>query len=417
MMMKLQTVIRLSIFTWPSSRKSQNLTLHCRVQQIWTFGLSTINGNEATTPRDKLKLWKRVKKNDPAIKDILKSPDAQHCVSQLAALMNCDETVSRELIARNSNIVASHTAQEKIKLLIAHGYSAEDIVATPSILHRTCTFLKSRLEAVEAVPYIGPVTLHAIKQPDEVFRSFIQRRKEGWKVMDGYTSHEQFLSNLFQCDEKTITELTTARKLLLSLPPGVLSIKVNILLKYQVSHKFIREHPRILIHTSVMELQRRLSLLHEEQLLSPDTNLKLGYMLSCQCEEFSKSLSHLVKQREALEGCKDKLEYLCFRLQCNKFAAQHFLNSPSIQRLSEVKLKQTLDFLLLEAKVSADFVLNHKMLFTYSVKRQRERWNVICNIGYKDISILPLAVTLPDKKFSTKFSSHVFVDTFNQPEE
>uniref|UniRef100_A0A0B6ZMD1 Uncharacterized protein n=1 Tax=Arion vulgaris TaxID=1028688 RepID=A0A0B6ZMD1_9EUPU len=88
-----------------------------------------------------------------------------------------------------------------------------------------------------------------------------------------------------------------------------------------------------------------------------------------------------------------------------------------MRRLSEIKLKQMLDFLLNEMQMKPGFVLKHKVLFNYSIKRLRERWSIVYNAGCNDVTIMPTIVVLTAKQFSNKFGSYIFVDTFNDPEE
>lgn len=419
MFSEIPVMLRLCYWAVTSSRKANCIALLCTQQLQSLSSLETGSNSVSITSADviQLKLWKRIRKHDPLINEILKLPETQSRISVLSELMECNESVVRELVRRKSNLLTSHSLLKKLKLLKDHGFSAEDIVAQPSVLGRSLLVLKNRLQIIENLQHPSAVSLHAINETDEVFEQIIQKCRDNENVMKNYSSHEQFLASLLQCDENSVARLAATNKRLMSISPALISPKISTLLKHNISHDYIRENLSILFHTSIRELDRRLTMLDEKLLIPIRGSVTLSFLLTCRREDFSLSFNYLCKQKDALEGCRDKLDYLCFRLQCDEASAKYFVTSPLIKKMSESKLKQILDFLLQEVKLEPTFILKNRLLFKYSIKRLQKRWIVLCNAGYRDVTMLPSAAILTNKQFSAKFGSCIFIDTCTSHEE
>ena len=64
------------------------------------------------------KLWKRIRKGDPALTELMQFTTVQGKITRLAEILECDESMARELVKRNSPLlVGSDVVISKIKLI------------------------------------------------------------------------------------------------------------------------------------------------------------------------------------------------------------------------------------------------------------------------------------------------------------
>ncbi|XP_005107640.1 uncharacterized protein LOC101856212 [Aplysia californica] len=346
------------------------------------------------------KLWKRMRKGDPALKELIQFPNTQSKISQLADILDCDESLATELVKRNSPLlVCSEVVFQKIKLIKSYGFSAADIISNPSVLHRTYEVLDSRFQRLKEIGLLNSVSLRALKEPDSIFEAYFERRAEASKLLEGFASPTDFLSEQLNCDLTTMEELMRTNKFLCSISLVLVKNKMDVIRRCGLSPDVVRDNLGILQHTSVPELERRLQLLQGKNFQSSERNPGINHLLTCSIGDFSRAYKLLSERQDALEGCRDKAHYLQLRLGCSELEAGRMKSSSLLNRMSEMKLRKMLDFFLNEVQVPSEFVVQHKRLMTYSESRLRHRWQVLRDAGEADVSSLAGKLDLPESQF------------------
>ncbi|GFR69387.1 transcription termination factor ixodes scapularis transcription termination factor [Elysia marginata] len=225
-------------------------------------------------------------------------------------------------------------------------------------------------------------------------------------------AHIKSLAGTLSCSSREIISLIRDHPFLIHMDLNLLERKINLLLSYGLSVNFIRENLRIVYQTSEKVIEDRLKLLQDSGLLHSqhlETDL-VAHLLESNSSGFSKSLQYRYDQRDALEGCPDQLSYLQVRLGCSEEKARSLLCSyPLIRRASNVKLKTLLDFLLIEADRSPEFIIKHRKLLAFSVSRLRQRWSVMQKAGLESEGAIVFVWCMPQKQFEKQYQEYLEV--------
>ncbi|KAH9494963.1 hypothetical protein Btru_020695 [Bulinus truncatus] len=189
------------------------------------------------------------------------------------------------------------------------------------------------------------------------------------------------VAKLFDYSENEIPGLLAKNKFLNHLSVQLMKEKVKVMEGYELPKSFIKSNLRIMYHTSTYELQKRLELLKNSKFLRPNPVLtidKLGHYLECPNEVFHLAFLKLSAELQSLEGCSNQAEYIMKRLNVTKHMAHLLVSSYPLNRgVSNAKLKEFFDFVLMEANLRPECVLQNMRLCSFSVSRLRERMNVM----------------------------------------
>ncbi|GFO35829.1 transcription termination factor, mitochondrial [Plakobranchus ocellatus] len=218
------------------------------------------------------------------------------------------------------------------------------------------------------------------------------------------------LATKLDCSVSEMRCLIIEHPFLIHMDLDLIENKINLLLSYNLPISFAKQHLRIVYQTSSKVLEERLQLIKDSGFLHlPFLEIdKLPHMLECKNAEFSRAFKYKCDQRNALEGCKDQLTYLQMRLGCSEKTAKAMLCSyPLERRISNVKLKNLLDFFLLEAEQSPDFVIANRKLLTFALTRLRQRWLVIKKSQIESEAQMVYIWCMAQKDFEKKFSDHL----------
>ncbi|BFZ02543.1 hypothetical protein BsWGS_05582 [Bradybaena similaris] len=222
----------------------------------------------------------------------------------------------------------------------------------------------------------------------------------------------KLLAKLLQCSIDDMQTLVSKHSFFTHLSPELIKVKIDIMLLYGLPISLISAYPRPLYQASASELDRRLQLLKDNSLLSKNsvvTSENIWNYLECSVHHFDHTLIRLCAERNALEGCYDRAEYLQFRLSITQQQALNLLNSPPLgtDYISNVKLKTILDFFLIETNLGAEFYIRHRKLSMYSILRLRTRWNVIVSEGITSESKMLNIWTMSEKMFKNNYNNNI----------
>ena len=222
--------------------------------------------------------------------------------------------------------------------------------------------------------------------------------------------HIKRLAGGFGCSVAEMKTLVKGHAFLIHMDLDLLQRKVNLLLSYDLPVDFIKHHLGIVYQTSERVLEQRLKLLKDSGLLhSRHLEIdKLAHLLECNDSQFPKSFQYKLDQRDALDGCQDQLAYLQMRLSCSKEKAQSMMSSYPLERhVSNVKLKALLDFFLIEAERSPDFIIMYRKLLSFSVRRLQHRWRVIQAAGLESEAQMVYVWCMSQKEFNEQYSEQL----------
>lgn len=222
----------------------------------------------------------------------------------------------------------------------------------------------------------------------------------------------KLLATLLQCSIYDMQALVNKHSFFTHLSAEKIKVKIDIMLLYGLPISLIQYYPRPLYQASASELNRRLQLLKDNSLLSKNSVVTLENIwnyLECSAHHFDRTLKRLCAERNALEGCYDKAEYLQFRLNITKEQTLHLLNTPPLgtDYISNVKLKAVIDFFLIETNLGAEFYIKHRKLSMFSVLRLRTRWNVIVSEGITSPSKMMYIWNMSEKEFKNNYNNIV----------
>ncbi|KAK7011371.1 hypothetical protein BgiMline_003036 [Biomphalaria glabrata] len=191
----------------------------------------------------------------------------------------------------------------------------------------------------------------------------------------------KLLSTLFDYPVEEVPGVIAKYKFLNHLSLSLITDKVKIMQDFNLSQSFMKNNMRIMYHSSTWELQKRLELLKTHGFLEKNPVLhidKLGHYLECPNEIFHLGFQKLCNEYKSLEGCSNQEEYIQKRLCCSKESSHLLVSSYPLNRgVSNAKLKEFLDFVLIEANLSPDVVINNMRLCSFSVTRLRDRFKIM----------------------------------------
>uniref|UniRef100_A0A2C9LUR1 Uncharacterized protein n=1 Tax=Biomphalaria glabrata TaxID=6526 RepID=A0A2C9LUR1_BIOGL len=191
----------------------------------------------------------------------------------------------------------------------------------------------------------------------------------------------KLLSTLFDYPAEEVPGVIAKYKFLNHLSLSLITDKVKIMQDFNLSQSFMKNNMRIMYHSSTWELQKRLELLKTHGFLEKNPVLhidKLGHYLECPNEIFHLGFQKLINEYKSLEGCSNQEEYIQKRLCCSKESSHLLVSSYPLNRgVSNAKLKEFLDFVLIEANLSPDVVINNMRLCSFSVTRLRDRFKIM----------------------------------------
>ncbi|CAL1538991.1 unnamed protein product [Lymnaea stagnalis] len=246
---------------------------------------------------------------------------------------------------------------------------------------------------------------HSSRITDKDISSFKEAEKE---LTSGRLA---FLSKNLKCSFDETKKMVDKYTFFLHLNPELILEKIAVMQSYSLPISFISRNPRLLYQHSSDELKRRLQLLKEATLLTENPIIQqqdLAHYLECPYKTFDHSFKRLCAERDALEGCWSQKDYLQLRLQCSQETAETLLSqSPLKNVVSNVKLKQFLDFMLNEAKFSPEFVIQHRQLMSFSLDRLKFRWHVMQAAGVSASEEMVYVWKLAEQKFTIQFEAYI----------
>ncbi|XP_059144955.1 uncharacterized protein LOC131932091 [Physella acuta] len=214
------------------------------------------------------------------------------------------------------------------------------------------------------------------------------------------------VARILECNIAEAESIIKQFPFLAHLSTHLLQQKVKLLTSYNLPLSFIRNNPRPVYHTSYHELDKRLRLLKARSFLTENPVIQqenLVHYLECENEKFESGYKNICTQLDSLEGCSNQLDYLQMRLKCSKETAAMMLSSYPLDRhVSNKKIKKVLDFALDEVKLGSDFVIKNRWLFAFSLKRLKQRLQVMkeAEVPVEDY---PYIWLLTEKKFKHEF--------------
>ncbi|CAG5126258.1 unnamed protein product [Candidula unifasciata] len=219
------------------------------------------------------------------------------------------------------------------------------------------------------------------------------------------------LAKLLHCSVNDMQVLVSKYSFFTHLSPELIKEKINIMLFYGLPYSFMSANPRLLYQTSATELKRRLQQFRDHSFLSENSVVtleNLAHYLECRNDQFDWTFKKLCAEKKALEGCYDQTAYIQFRLSVTKEQAQQLLHSYPLQRhLSNTKLKEVLDFFLIETKLGAEFYIKHRKLSMFSIVRLRARWRVIVSEGITSEAKMLYIWNISEEMFNNTYKNNV----------
>lgn len=250
-------------------------------------------------------------------------------------------------------------------------------------------------------------------------------KHKGWakdgivnQVINTTDTGRRHLAHILGCEDvqalETLAELFPPSAGLEVLTASLIQEKVNTFLSFGLPIALLHKFPRFLTQTSTAELHRRLSLFQErgflEDVLGEQAIVKehyFGHYMESNSLHFQAAWRELCANQDALEGHRNQFEYIKFRLNTTSAITEKLMQKTYLKRgMSQSRVKMFLDFILLEAKLSPDFVINYLSIIGYSVERTRLRFLVFkkANSGQiTDHGRLYHALKLSQKQFREEY--------------
>ncbi|KAK7475878.1 hypothetical protein BaRGS_00032846 [Batillaria attramentaria] len=340
--------------------------------------------------------------NEEDIDQIL--ADGMDVMQEFADLLQCPLEHIQQMVRRDTRLVTHFSKQEvlaKMRLLLDHGFDADEITKRYQLFSRSIDFLRSRLRKLGAVKrYRYHLSLLLLSNAE--FEHRLETYRKEMAVMGDHPSQISFVAYLLGSSETEVTSLVSRGcHHLLSMRPSRLLEVVNVLSNFSVSTDEIRNKCHML--KCVPDVARtRLQLVHDNGVYDPE---KLESILLSSDSQFMSSVTRWCRDAEALGGLSSKREMLMKRLQCSEGDLEDMLlRAPALKPLSPSKLADSLHVLLDIIGLSPTSIVQNPTLLFFSTARLLSRWEILQHKGLTDYELIR-ALLLPERKFVSKFGT------------
>ncbi|XP_063708397.1 uncharacterized protein LOC134837017 [Culicoides brevitarsis] len=328
----------------------------------------------------------------------LSIPSLKTIVPLFTELLECDETVAKEVARKHLKEIKTMTMKElrtQLETYIEAGFDRKLLLQHSEVLSMIPGIVREKLEILRAMPtgengnglndYLPLMKLEV--EDLKKFRDTLNRDKR-MKMPFGDRLH--FLSNNLDVEPYKISKLFLKYPYLKSLRRALIVKNTEVFLRYKVPKPKILKSGYTLQSNPSSKVQNRLE---NAKPIKGEDNLHawLGYVDE---KIYDNTLNYASENREPLKevGAEDNIDYFRKRLGLNDTETEFFLMKyPRTKRMTVRVMKAHLDFLLDEAGYPAEKIAKVPYLFSYSVKTLRKRHEELKKLNHELESLYPLS--------------------------
>jgi hypothetical protein len=265
-----------------------------------------------------------------------------------------------------------------IELFQEHSISKEEIFTYPEVFSYSIKTLIERFKLLEDGYSSGEVKLVAIKDAEQFFRKRLQKTLSEWDLLKHYGSKAGMVMSKLRCTQSEAEDVAGSIQ---AITLSKLESKLDCILnEISLPPKLVLNTPWVLSHSS--------KVLHQRSVRLKDTGLTYEncgsflHLLTVESRLFEKRLAQCIKECEVLGECCNSSEYLCVRLGCGPEDVG--IMSKNFQKLlsvSATKVKDHLDFLLIELQFPARDVIKYPRVLSFATETIQTRYKLLLEKG------------------------------------
>ncbi|GAB0094428.1 Transcription termination factor, mitochondrial [Sergentomyia squamirostris] len=294
----------------------------------------------------------------------------QVLLTKLSSLLQCNKNDVEKLLAtsRKMKLKEQNRIMDSAQFLLEQKISPESVLENPWLLLQTEDSLREKLISIHDMnPWELPDFVPLMRITQFGLQKLVRKYRSERKFIPG--GHRvYFLSSRLGVQPKIISKHLSTRQFMFNIPFKSLSSVLSVMMKYNIAPMdILRDLWVFRYNPEALEL--RLGRAKEASV-----EKSMPWMARCTVPVFEKHLQISEDTRAVLGENRTTVEYLSERLGYDVDTMREITSRrPAILRVRMTKIKEFLDFLLLEAGFTPRDLVRVPQILTHSIETTRMR--------------------------------------------
>ncbi|XP_055695314.1 transcription termination factor, mitochondrial [Lutzomyia longipalpis] len=292
--------------------------------------------------------------------------------------LKCTEEEATKMLKWSKEIQATDYKEisENLTILLNHEVTPACILENPWLLVEKKATIRQKIFSLNDME---PKQLRDFVPLLRISLINLMKLQQRYKQESSHIPHKHrvyYLSNQLEIEPRIVSKYLSLRQFIFYLPFSKLHASISLLRKYNVAPMNILKDIWVLRYNADL-IQERL-----DYVKKVEVKRTMPWMVRCPDSILDNSLKITQENRAILGRNETALEYLCERLGYDQQTMMYIMSKhPAALRVRVTKIKEILDYLLIEAGFSPQDIAQVPRILCHSLETTRSRLNELKNHG------------------------------------